>query len=224
MLPLNSGLSGLKEKRVPVSNGLALSDAATHGEDTWNRPASNDILLDNETALHVNHASDPGDSTLTMVSDATLVMVRLRGLTDALTLIDQVHVALEGYHAAQTQYSLTANETINIGQPVYVSSSSTVNLADADSINTAHVLGLAATDATANTPVIIYSDGCVERADWTSIVGSASLTPGAVYYLSTTAGQLTTAPPSGEGDTIVSCGIAVTTTKFDIEVNEVVTL
>lgn len=224
MLPLNGGLSGLKEKRLTVSNGLALNDAATHGSDTWNRSANNTLLLDYETTPHVNHASDPGTSTLNLTDDAGFNMERLRGLSDALALVDTVHVAKDGLFETKSQYTLTANETINIGQPVYVSSADTVNLADADTLNTSHVLGLAVTDATANSNVIVMADGSVERSDWTAITGTASLTPGVVYYLSTTAGGLTSTPPTGDGDNIVRCGVAVSMAKFDIEINEVAIL
>jgi len=224
MLPLNGGLFGLKEKRLTVSNGLALTDAATHGSDTWNRSADNTLLLDDETTPHVNHANDPGTSTLTLTDDAGFNFVRLRGLSDDLALSDHVHVSKDGLTETTSQHTLTANETINVGQPVYVSSADTVNLADADTLNTSHVLGLAVTDATANSNVIVMADGSVERSDWTAITGTASLTPGVVYYLSTTAGGLTSTPPTGDGDNIVRCGVAVSTTKFDIEINEVAIL
>jgi len=35
---------------------------------------------------------------------------------------------------------------------------------------------------------------------------------------------MSTTPPTGDGEVVVTMGIAVTTTKFDIEVNEVAVL
>lgn len=222
LVPLSGG-AGLLEKRETLVSPLVLTQNLVHIGD-WQHSADDVLLLDDEAASHVNHASDPGGSTLTLADDAAFNMERLRGLSDALALADAVHVAKDGLSVQPSTYTLTANETINIGQPVYISAADTVNLADADTLSTSHVLGLAVTDATANQTVTVLSDGSVERSDWTAVIGTANLTPGVVYYLSTTAGGLTSTPPTGDGDTIVRCGVAVSTTKFDIEINEIAVL
>lgn len=224
MLPLNGGLSGLVEKRLYAANSAAFSDTATQTGNK-NKSLTDTMLLDDEPSLHINNAEDPSSSTITFSSEAGMNIEKALSVEDADILSQYVHVAVDGVAGGQPiRYDLTANETINIGQPVYVSSANTVNLADADTLNTSHVLGIAITDATANTTVTVLSDGSVERADWTAITGSANLVAGAVYYLSTTAGGLTVTPPTGDGDNIVRCGIAVSTTKFDIEINEVAIL
>jgi hypothetical protein len=224
MLPLSSGQSALKEKRKDVTHDLDLSQSATQVGD-WNHPASDTMLLDSDAVPHVNNANDPGSSTLNMSDTLAFNMERVRGIEDTISFADTVHASLDGIGSGlPLQYELTANETINVGQPVYVSAADTVNLADADALNTSHVLGLAVTDATANSAVLVYSDGKVERSDWTAIVGTANLVAGAVYYLSTTAGQLTTTPPTGDGDHVVRCGVAINATTIDIEINEVAIL
>lgn len=224
MLPLGaSGLSGLKEKRKTVVHDLDLSQTAPLIGD-FNHTADNALLFDYDAVSHVNNAEDPGSSNITFAQTAGQNIDRPRSITSNVTFGDSAHVAKDGVTPSLTEYNLTANETINIGQPVYISAANTVNLADADTLSTSHVLGLAVTDATANQTVTVLSDGSVERSDWTAVIGTANLTPGVVYYLSTTAGGLTSTPPTGDGDNIVRCGVAVSTTKFDIEINEVAIL
>jgi len=224
MLPLNGGLSGLKEKRLIASNGLEFSDAASQIGDR-NLDGTDTMLLDDDATLHKNNAEDPGSSAITFADTASQNMERALGINDPASFAQTVHVARDGIaDVPESRYELTANETINVGQPVYVSAADTVNLADADTLNTSHVLGLAVTDATANSNVIVMADGSVERSDWTAIAGTANLVPGAVYYLSTTAGYLTVTPPTGDGDHVVRCGVAVNLTTIDIEINEVAIL
>lgn len=225
MVSLGRSGVGLLEKRLLAVSSLDMDQDVSVVGSVWNRETDDVILLDDEADWHNNHAEDPTTDTLSMSAVAAFNMVRPRSLTSNISINDHVHVVLEGYHAPSTsQHEVTANETINIGQPVYVSATDTVNLADADTLNTSHVLGLAITDATANTTVIVLSEGSVTRSDWTAIVGTANLVPGAIYYLSTTAGQMTTTPPTGDGDNVVRCGLAVNLTKFDIEINEVAIL
>ena len=225
---VSDGVVGRTEKRLQASSGLDLSHAVAYvGE--WDREADSILMLADEANVHNNHVNDPTSDTMNMSQSAGFNMVRPRSTSDTMNIIDHVHVCLCGYTPGGgdtylDRHSLTANETIAIAQPVYISGNNTVNLADADSINTSRVLGLAETAGTANNTMNVLSSGTVTKADWTSVAGSATLTPGAIYYLSTTAGQLTTTPPSGDGDVVVSCGLALTTTKLDIEISEGVVL
>lgn len=222
---VSDGVVGLLEKRLQASSSLALVHSLSIAGSAYARELEDILLIDDDVDLHNNHAEDPATDTLSMSDTAAFNMDRARALESDVNLTDHVHVVLEGYHQENTsRHVLTANETINIGQPVYISAADTANLADADTLNTAHVLGLAISDATVNSAVIVLSEGSVERSDWTVVTGSANLTPGAIYYLSTTAGQMTTTPPTGDGDNVVRCGTAINTTKFDIEVNEVAIL
>ena len=52
----------------------------------------------------------------------------------------------------------------------------------------------------------------------------SGLTPGAVYYLSTTAGGVTTTPPSGSGNVVQRVGRAVSATELTFEPGEPITL
>ena len=224
-VPTGTGLAGLLEKRVHVYSYLGLTGAATFIGD-FNHFVYEDLLLSDAATPHNNHASDPGSSNLSLTQSAGFNMDRLRGLSDALTLTQHVHVTLDGYRDSipPGQYDLTANETVVVGNVVYVSGDNTVNLGDASALATSHVIGLVIQAASAGDVTIVRTDGEVSQSDWTSVTGAATLTPGAEYYLSTTAGQMTTTPPSGDGEAVVRLGVAITTTKFDIEVNEIAVL
>lgn len=106
---------------------------------------------------------------------------------------------------------------ITIGQPVYVDGAGSVDLADASARTTSNVVGLVydASIATTATGNIMMNDGAVlTSADWTAVVGSTTLTAGAEYFLSETAGQLTTTPVTTSGGVVVLVGIAVSTTEL----------
>jgi hypothetical protein len=107
---------------------------------------------------------------------------------------------------------------ITIGQPVYVSSAGSVNLAAAGAAGTRNVLGLVkdASIAAASSG-FVQTDGIISSANWTVVVGSETLTAGSVYYLSATAGQLTTTAPTGSGSYVCKVGIAISTTELEID-------
>jgi hypothetical protein len=106
------------------------------------------------------------------------------------------------------------------GAPVYVTSGGHVGLADADAVATADVVGLAIAAVSNGATGTYQSDGFVTLSDWTAIVGAATLTAGARYLLSGTAGQLTTTAPTSVGQVVVLVGIAVTTTKLQLCIDD----
>ena len=227
MLPTGSGGSGagLLEKRLFASSGLGLADSVSLIGD-YNHSIEDSMLLDSDAEWHNNHASDPGSATLSLVDSVGLIMEMLRPCESTMTLTDSVHVILDGYHpgGGTSTLAITANETVLVGQPVYVSGNNTINLASASSLSEAQAIGLVEVGATANGTANVLTDGTINQADWTSVIGSTNLTPGSVYFLSTTSGKMSTTPPTGDGETVVTIGVAITTTKFDIEVNEVAIL
>jgi hypothetical protein len=228
-VPLSSSGVGLLEKRETVVSTLLLEDSLGYIGD-WNHTSESLLVLDQDADWHNNHGSDPATHSLSLVSSASQIMEKARGIEDTVNLADFVHASLDGYHTPGTgdtyldRYSVTANEAVSIGQPVYISGNNTVNLADADDLATAHVLGLAETSATANSTVNVLSSGTINQADWTTVIGTQFLTPGEIYYLTGAKGTMSVTPPTGDGDVIVSCGIAITTTKLDIEINEIAVL
>lgn len=224
MVP-NAGTAGLKEKRVLAHSSLTLAHEATQIGDRT-QSADSDLLLDHSTEWHNNHGDDPGDSTLTFAHEAAAVLDLPRSCQSTLAFSQFVHAVLEGYPSSSIDHTLDvlAGETIHAGAPAYIVSNNTANLASATGLVKSRVVGLATQAATVNAATIVQTDGSVTLADWTAVIGTTSLTPGSVYFLHTTDGQMSTTPPTGDGDVVVTMGVAVTTTKFDIEVNEVAVL
>jgi len=108
------------------------------------------------------------------------------------------------------------------GQPVYVVSDTNVDLA----INTTqpYVIGLAFADVPAAASGQYITEGTITKADWTTVVGTVSLTPGAVYYLDSVAGKLTSTPTTTVGQHVVAVARAASASKLDIEIAEPILL
>ena len=106
---------------------------------------------------------------------------------------------------------------ITIGMPVYVKSNGAVDKASAGAAGTRQVLGLVK-DASISAAAsgFIQTDGVLSSSDWTAVVGTTTLTAGSMYYLSTTAGQLTATAPTGAGNYVCKVGIAISTTEIEI--------
>lgn len=96
-------------------------------------------------------------------------------------------------------------------------------LADA-SDNTRNCIGLVGQAASASEPVNLQLSGDFFLSDWTAITGGASLTPNELYFLSTTAGQLTLTPPSVVGEVVQLIGMAITAKTLRIEIQPSVLL
>lgn len=121
--------------------------------------------------------------------------------------------------AAGNVTGVTFPSTTLAGQPVYVSGNNAVSPADADTVATSRVVGLASRDVLAGGTGGFTMGGVVELADWTDVTGSATLTAAAQYFLSSTAGQLTTTPPTAVGKVVVQVGIALSTTRLAVEID-----
>lgn len=86
----------------------------------------------------------------------------------------------------------------------------------ADYTGVAEVAGFLTEDVSAGASTEIQTEGEIQRSDWTDVAGTTNLLPGAYYYLHTGGEMRVTAPASG---TIVVVGRAITTTRFDAEIN-----
>lgn len=128
---------------------------------------------------------------------------------------------VEGASASLVHTLTNSNVSpITIGQPVYTDGAGSVDLAQADAVGTSRVLGLVAeaSIASAASGTIKYA-GILVNADWTTVTGSATLTPGANYYVdAATAGKLVTTAPDTAGQQLAYVGRAVSTTELAIEI------
>jgi len=113
-----------------------------------------------------------------------------------------------------------------IGQAVYTSNASAVDLAQADAQPTVRVAGLAAEAVGSGNTGNMLTDGILTltTTQWDAVAGTTGgLTPGANYFLSeATAGNLTeTAPTTGF---VVRVGHALSDTELEIEVQQPIKL
>ena len=130
--------------------------------------------------------------------------------------------------SSNQQFSATNQygDAITIGQPVYIVAADTVDLALADVQATSGVIGLVS-DASIDSSAIgtIVTDGILTSADWTSVVGAATLTTGAVYFLSdVTVGTLTTTPTTTTGSFVTRVGTAISTTTLEVTISRPIKL
>lgn len=89
-----------------------------------------------------------------------------------------------------------------VNDVVYISASNTAAKADASAAGTGPAIGI----------VVAAAAGIVDIRLFGKVATFVGLTPGTLYYVSTTAGALTTTPPSLIGEYIQPAGLALTTT------------
>ena len=130
--------------------------------------------------------------------------------------------AFGGGGTGVTPFSAIFDSNAEAGQPVYVVSDTNVDLAD----NTTNyrVIGLTLEPVLSGNSGQYITEGTITRTDWTVVTGTTLLTPGAVYYLDSTAGKLTSTPTTTEGEHVVAVARAASNTELDIEIAEPILL
>ena len=119
--------------------------------------------------------------------------------------------------------SAPAAVSISAGAPVIVNASGLAVPANAATFNTAFAVGLAGAATNTGFACPIKTDS-LTLANWTAVIGSTGLTSGALYFLSTVAGQMTTTPPVTPGQCVVVIGKAISTTTLELELTPPLTL
>lgn len=128
---------------------------------------------------------------------------------------------VDGFHASSLTPVLSKTNdnagTIVIGTPVYVKSNGNVDKARANALSTSSTLGIVEATSIATTAAgNIRFDGIIQATtgQWdTATGGSGGLTPGSIYYVSTTAGLLTTTAPSSVGEVVKEALFAISSTQ-----------
>lgn len=97
-----------------------------------------------------------------------------------------------------------AGETILAGQALCLSSSSTVGIADAETLSKAHIVGIAFENCSTGGLVKMISIPGVKASLKTNLTGSPAV--GSTVYLSQTPGDFTTTAPSAAGTVVFKAG------------------
>ena len=148
-------------------------------------------------------------------------LVIINGQIQQIPTGDTISVAAS---SAEIVSSLNANAAaIVIGTPVYVSAAGSVNKASASAVGTSRVLGLVQTSSIAPAASgSIITGGVITAAtgEWDVVAGTTGgLTAGTLYYLSTTAGMITSTAPVGAGQYVMSIGLGLSPTEMEIDTN-----
>lgn len=216
-----SSISATKHFSDPIS----LADAVSRAGSIWTRALVDNVAL-------VQSFSDFYNESLVdtlLLADASLRSVdRPAAGSSIMTISDSlVYTGTAGGSVGgpvdnpEGIFDSAADE----GMVLYVPSSGHVDLAQANNVLTAGAIGLAFADTVITATGDYMPEGQITKADWTSVTGSVTLTPGAVYFLSiSTAGGLTATPPSAAGETVVRIGRALSTTTLDIEISQPILL
>ena len=78
------------------------------------------------------------------------------------------------------------------------------------------VAGMLASDYVPGQNSTVKTEGKIELGDWTDVAGTATLTPGATYYLASNGQMTTTLPITGR---VVVLGRALKSLEFDLEID-----
>jgi len=124
---------------------------------------------------------------------------------------------------------LTSGENKNgsdlvMGQPVASYTSGTGFVAASALAVATQSFGLLNEDVAATISGTIRFIGLITLADWTAVIGAATLAPRTTYYLSETPGKLTATPPTSLGSVVQQVGVAVTPTTLDVAIKQSVLL
>lgn len=228
-LPISTGLTGLG---TGVATALAVNVGSAGAFITFNGAAGtpSSITLTNATGLPIsgitglgsgvatwlatpssaNLASavtdETGSGPLVFATSPTLTTPTINGAAlNGDMQVDGTPNTDDTWNGRSTN-TFNAGATIAQFEAVYMDSSSTWQLTDADAITTAGsvVIALAAESGTSTNPLRVILPGTFVRNDaWNWTIGGT-------IYLSTTPGALTQTAPSGTDDVVRICGRAVT--------------
>jgi len=119
--------------------------------------------------------------------------------------------------------SLTAAATLVALAPVYVSAANACDKASAAAAATAKILGFAQDAIAASAAGLIQTDGILSgtTVEWDAVAGTTGgLAAGTTYFLSSTAGLITSTAPTASGSYVVKVGTALSTTELEISISD----
>jgi len=185
----------------------------------WSRSVES-VIEFTQSDYFIEALSDP----ITFSDEAIGVRGLNETVNDPMTLSDADTISGGRFVTTVSETAIFDSTTLK-GMAVYVVSEGHVDLAQADALATAGAIGLAHLDVAASTVGTYITEGLVTRPDWTAVTGTANLTPGALYYLSTaTAGALTSTAPTTTGDILVSIGRAASQDTLDVSIRNPIVL
>lgn len=202
-----------------------IKDSVSTAGSEWGRGAGSSLVLSQS-----DYWVETIASALGLSDTASGSMDRPASVADSLGILDSfiwTGTADDGSGGGSgpTEIEATFDSDTKKGMVVYITGVGHAELAKADSQTTALAIGLAYEDVAAAATGKYLTEGQVEKTDWADVTGSATLTPGAIYFLSKdTAGFLTTTAPSTAGESVTRVGLALSTTTLDVEIDRPILL
>jgi hypothetical protein len=207
-----------------LSNVMSLSDSASRGGSIWARDLSDVLGLTQSNNVYHDHRllSD----ALSLIQLAVGTVDRPAVAASVMTLTDSfIYAGTASAPSGPQQVEVTFDSDAKKGMVVYVPSSVHADLAQADAVGTTRAVGLAVADVSSGALGSYVTEGLITLADWTDVIGSATLTSGEYYYLSeAAAGKLVSPAPTATGEFVVAIGRALSTTILDIEISQPILL
>ena len=216
----NSGGAGFTKPIDTVQNcysDLGLDDSVVTAGSEYNRSLLEELNLEDDWSdFYGESVSDviPFTSVTVGVKLAPVSVTTSLGLVQGLILSGG---RMQTGTTFFVDYDSGESDPAPIGLWVRVDSSSGEGIlaTSAGTLSEAEVAGVIISTATPGEMFEVKTDGRLSLEDWTPVIGSASLTPGLTYYL-TTGGQMSsTAPTDGF---IVTLGRAITAKEFQVEI------
>jgi len=163
------------------------------------------VLISYLGALEKLNAYGAGDSVFGVKADGTELEYKI--------LIDGPGIVVTHTPAGitfSTGLRGVAGEALAVGDVLYLKADGKVYKAKADADATSMATGISDRVAVLDDAILILSFGAVTNSSWT-------LTVGDVYYLDpAVAGGITKTIPTTAGQSVVPCGVAVSTTSMAI--------
>lgn len=225
---INTGCGNHFDPSSPVptkslTQYLLLSDTVSPAGSIYNLSLADNLsLVQSISDFFLEIIVDPISFTQSISSPVERVLL----VSDTLLIVDSfVFSGTAGGGSGSTPIDAVFDSDTLQGMVIYVPSDGHADLAQADAVSTSGAVGLAQTDVAATSSGNYLTEGQVERTDWTSIVGTTELVPGAVYFLSTSiTGGMSTIAPLVTGESIVRIGRALSVTVLDVEISQPILL
>lgn len=149
--------------------------------------------------------------------------VMINGLLQDLPAADTLIAGIAGV-VNKTITNGEASTALVLGAPAYSFAAGSAKRAQANALSTSRVIGLCAEPtsitAAANGYIIVSGVLTGTTAQWDAVSGgTGGLVFNTEYYLDpTTAGKITSTPPSAASQVVEPLGVALSTTDFDVQI------
>ncbi len=214
-LNINTGAIPVGSVVTVDASGVALADSATITSNgvvvgmivSQNTVVTDGVISDVLSGLTKGATywlSNFGTLTTTPATDETLVKIGIATSATELVLRPEFSPLIP---AADANVLTINTGNLSAGKLVVVTAGSIAALADTST--TVSILGM-----------VSAQDEVVTNG---KVSGLTGLTAGSQYFL-TTNGDMSTTPPTGTGNTVFTVGVALSTTTFNLQTKEVVTL